>query len=370
MKSNQIFKIPFIKEIVDMNRKILLLFILLSFCLLVLSGCESDAAEKKLVFQGIIEADEVDINAKIPGRIISLEVEEGTYINKNDVIAIVDSKDLQAKREGLVAQSNAALSGIEAAKAQYQAAVGQVDAANAILNKAKNGARSEEIAKAQANYDIMKKSYDRISSLYENGAVALSQLDEIETKLNVAEQDLKMTKQGARSEDIEAAKGQVAAAKGQAAASQSNISASEEKYAQAVAGISELDTYITDSSIRSPISGYVTSLNSASGEMVSTGMNLATITDIENMYLHLNIDETKLSLFKENNAVKIKTLAYPDEDFSGKIIQVNKKADFAIKKASNENGEFDLVSFFVKIKVENPKNLLRPGMTGFVDLDK
>ncbi len=351
-----------------MNKKSLLLFTMLIFTMLTFSGCQSAAAEENNNFQGMIEADEVDINAKIPGRIISLEVQEGDYINKNDVVAIVDAKDLQAKREGLVAQSNAALAGIEAAKAQYQAALGQVEAANAVLNKAKNGARNEEIAKAQANYDIMKKSYDRISSLYESGAVALSQLDEIETKLTIADQDLKMAKLGARPEDIDAAKGQVAAAKGQAAAAQSNISASEEKYAQSVAGISEVDTYITDSSIRSPLSGYVTSLNSASGEMISTGMNIATITNTNNISLHLNIDETKLSSFKENNEVKIKTLAYPEEEFTGKIVQINKKPDFAIKKVSNENGEFDLISYSVKVKVENPKDLFRPGMTAFVDL--
>ncbi|GAU79252.1 HlyD family secretion protein [Fusibacter sp. 3D3] len=349
-----------------MKRKHILLSLLLSMILIASTGCQQELAVNKTVFQGTIEANNVDINSKIAGRLASLVIEEGQYIEEQAVVSTIDARDLQAKRDGLVAVSKAAQAGIEAAKAQAEAAEGQLAAAQATLNKAQNGARVEEVAKAQANYDIMKKSYDRVKTLFDNEAVPQATLDEMETKLNVASQDLKMANEGARSEDIEAAKGQVAAYQGQVAAAKMNIAASEEKYAQALAGIAEVDTYITDASIKSPLAGYVTSLNASSGEMVSTGMNIATITDLTDTWIALDVDETELSKFKENQEVVITTLSYKDQEFKGTIVQINKKADFAVKKASNENGDFDLVSYAVKVKIENPDELFRPGMTAFV----
>lgn len=354
-----------------LTRKLLIFFIISSLLLSsMLTGCTTSSAENLNLLQGNLEAEDVDINTKIPGKILTIEVEEGQYIEKDDVIATIDAKDLAAKREGLVAQANAALAAVDIAKAQQQAAEGQLEAAKALLSKAQNGARSEDIQKAQANYDIMKKSYDRILALYEEGAVALAQLDEIETKLKVAEQDLSIAKSGARAEDIEAAKGQVAAAQGQVAAAQGSVIAANEKYTQAAAGITEVDTYITDAAIRSPLSGYVTSLNCSAGEMLSTGMNLATITNLDKITLTVNADETLLPKFKENQAVKVSVLSYKDEEFNGKIVQINKKPDFAIKKASNENGDFDLITYGIKIEIENKDQKLRPGMTAFINIEE
>lgn len=355
-----------------MNKKKKSMLMLGMSALLVFTGCAQGEKPQtdKNTFQGTIEAEDIDINAKVPGRISEVKIEEGAEIKEGDPIIIVDAKDLLAKREGLVAQAKAAEAGVKAAEAQLAAAQGQLTAAQATLQKAKNGARSQEIAKAQANYDIMKKSYDRIKALYDEGAVSQAQLDEIETKMNVAAQDLNMAKEGARKEDVNAAEGQVQAVSGSVAAAQSNVAASREKYQQALAGVQEVDTYITDATVKSPLAGMVTMLNSSKGELVSTGMSIATITDLNNIWVEIEVEETQLSKFKEGQEVKVKVPAYKDEVFNGKITRINRKPDFAVKKASNENGDFDLVSYGVKIKLDNSKKLLRPGMTAFVELLK
>ncbi len=320
---------------------------------MVLSGCTTSAAEKTY-FQGVIESEDVDINAKIPGRILEVVVEEGDVIEENQVIAVVDAKDLVAKREGIVALSNAAAAGVEASKAQ-------LDAAKALQAKANAGARSQDIAKAQAGYDIYEKNYNRLKELYETGAVSLAQVEEVETKLIVAKETLNMAKEGARTEDIQAATAQVAAAT-------SAVVAAEEKYAQALSGIKEIDTFLSDTTIRSPLTGIVTLVNTSAGEMVSTGMNISTITNLDDTWVNINVDEKRIASFTEGQEVKITTLAYGDEAFTGTVSRINKNADFAVKKASNENGEFDLVTYGVKIKLENPDHKFRPGMTAFVTL--
>ncbi|BEP30293.1 HlyD family secretion protein [Helicovermis profundi] len=358
-----------------MNKKMVTMVSVVVIALVMLVGFSSVNNSKTTLndenlFQGYIEANDVDINTKVPGRISQIKVSEGEIVKKGDPIAVIDAKDIMAKKEGLVALSKAAENGVEAAKAQYQAANGQLDAAEAVLRKAKNGARGETVSKAKAAYDYLKTTYDRLSAVYKKGGVSKSKVDEIETKMNVAYEDYKMAKDGARNEDIIAASGQVTAARAMVAAASSNIAASEDKYAQALAGIKEVETYLTDAAIVSPLSGTVTLLNSSEGEMASTGMNIATITDLKDMWVDIEIDETYLSKFKVGDEVKIKTLAYKDKKIVGKVVRINKKADYAVKKASNENGEFDLVSYGVKIKINNDEELFRPGMTAIVDISK
>lgn len=334
-----------------MNKKLLSVIAGATAVLMLCTGCTTSAAEKPYI-QGVIESEDVDINAKIPGRVLEVAIDEGFVIEEGALIASIDAKDIVAKREGVVAQSKAAEAAVEAAKAQ-------LEAANAVLDKAKHGARSQDIAKAQASYDIYKKNYDRVKQLYDHGAVSLAKLEEVETAMIVAKETLGMAKEGARVEDIEAASATVAAAT-------SAVVAAEEQYAQALAGIKEVDTYLDDASIESPLSGIVTLLNTSEGEMVSTGMNIATITNLDNTWVNINVDETKISKFTEGQKVKVTTLAYEGEEFEGTITRINQNADFAVKKASNENGDFDLVTYGVKVQLDNPDHLFRPGMTAFV----
>lgn len=339
-----------------MNRNGIKILALGLSCVLALSGCAAGAenGSDKTEFQGTLEARSVDINTKVPGKIAQVLVEEGQTVKAGDPIAIIDAKDLAAKKDGLNAQTQAAQAGVQAAEAQLKAA-------EAVLDKAKNGLRTNEVTKAQANYDITKKSYDRISSLFEAGAASQAQLDDVETKLNIAKQDLDMAKEGTRKEDIAAAQAQVAAAS-------SNVVAAQEKYQQSMAGVQEVDTYITDASIKAPIDGIVTMINTDQGEIVSTGMSLATITDLSDVWVELEVDELQLSKFKEGQSVKVKVAAYKDQLFEGKVMRLNPNPDYAVKKASNENGEFDLVSYGIKVKILKSDKVLRPGMTSFVEL--
>ncbi len=340
--------------------------------LLIFSGCAAGAQDgsAKTEFQGTIEARSVDINAKIPGKISEMIAEEGQTLKAGDPIAVIDAKDITAKKDGLSAQAQAAAAGVSAAEAQLKAAQGQLQVAEATLQKAKNGARSQEINKAQANYDILKKGYDRVLSLFNAGAASQAQLDEVETKLDIARQDLDMAKEGARKEDINAAQAQVAAANGSVAAASSNVVVAQEKYQQSMAGVQEVDTYLTDALINAPIGGIVTMINTDQGELVSTGMSLATLTDLTDVWVELEVDELQLPKFSEGQAVKVRVPAYGDQVFAGKVMRLNPNPDYAVKKASNENGEFDLVSYGIKVRITQSDKVLRPGMTAFVDLQQ
>ena len=117
---------------------------------------------KPLVIQGEAEASEYRVSGKVPGRIEEFYVKEGQMVHKGDTIAFIDSPEVRAK----LIQANAAKS-----------------AATAQSNKARNGARSEQIQgayqlwqQAVVQEDVMKKSLDRVERLYQQKVIAAQKM--------------------------------------------------------------------------------------------------------------------------------------------------------------------------------------------------
>ncbi len=126
------------------------------FVLIFIIGLYVYHPEKELI-QGEAVASEVRISGKIPGRIQSFLVEEGSLVKMGDTLVAISSPELTAKIE----QANAA-----------------EDAANAQNMKAIKGARSEQITgayemwqKANIGVDIAKKSFDRVQKLFDKGII-------------------------------------------------------------------------------------------------------------------------------------------------------------------------------------------------------
>jgi len=346
------------------NRKLVFLTLFMAAEALALTGCGPGSQTAVSVFdekegivsQGVIEAQEVSINSKIPGKVAKLYIEEGKEVKAGDLLVEISSDEIKAKED----QAKAL---VEAAQASYDAAKGQVEAASSVLEKARNGARKQEIAQAQAAYDLWLKTYDRVQKLYEKGAVSAQKCDEVKTQLDVAAQILSMAQEGARSEDISAAQATVVSAQGMEQAARAKLQ-------QAQGGLEEVRAYLKDTKITSPINGTITELNTDEGELVSTGMSIATVTDMNDMWVEVNVKETDISKISLGQEVKVKIPSYSGEIFSGKVVRINQKPDFAVKRATNDNGSFDIQAFGVKIKLDNNKKVLRPGMTAFVQFVK
>lgn len=344
-----------------MKRQKLFSLILILGLLSFLSGCTIAKGQERpslfdesqgIIAQGVIEAKEVSINSKIPGKIVKLHMEEGQEVKAGALLVEVSSDELRAKE----AQAKAL---IEAAKASMDAAQGQVDAANSQLEKAQNGAREQELAQAQAYCDLMEKTYERVENLFEKGAVSAQKRDEVATQLEVARQQLSLAQEGARVEDKSGAQALVVQA-------MSMKEAAKGKLEQAQGGLQEVQAYLKDTKITAPIDGTVTLVNADEGELVSSGMSIAAITDLNSTWVEVKVKETDLSKISIDQQVDVKLLGYPDELFTGKVVRINGKPDFATKRSTNDNGDFDILSYGVKIQLENQNKTFRPGMTAFV----
>jgi HlyD family secretion protein len=297
-------------------------------------------ASNPMEISGNIEAKEVDLNVKIPGRVVQVLVEEGDEVCQGQTIAVMEADNIEAKA---------------------QLARAAMDAATAQYIKAKNGARPQQLEQArnmmiqaESAYKLAQSTYKRLELLYKEGVLAEQKLDMARTELevartryNAAKEQFDLVKEGAQKEDIESAAALVR---------------------QAQAGYNEVMTYIRDATVKAPIAGVVTMKSVEPGELVSTGMPIATISDLTDVWLEIKVRETSLHRFRIGETVPVHVMGVPDRVYQGKVVFIGAKPSFATERATQEKGERDMVAFGVKIKLPNSDLKLRPGMTATVTL--
>ena len=307
-----------------------------------------------LIVQSSVEMNETNINTLTGGKVAKICVPEGDHVVAGDVIAVMDSETLLAKKQ----QAQAT---IQAAQGQAEAAQGQTKAAQATYQKALDGATDEELAQAKAAYDLAEATYNRMQVMLETEAISQSDFDQVATQYEVAKQRYVAAQKGASPNDIAAAKAAVEASQGQTEAAYGQIEIAR-------GALAEVQSYLDNASITAPVDGTVTAVNVSDGELVSTGLPIAVITSSEDPWITCNVMEDQLGKVALHQKVTVTFPAYPEQTFTGTVTQINKSADFAVKRATNANGSFDVVAFSVKVTLDSVADTsLYAGMTAFVD---
>ena len=296
--------------------------------------------DKPVVLQGEIEAKQLNIASKIPGRVQEVAVKKGQKVRKGDFVFSIDSPEINAK----MANATAARS---AAQAQSQ--------------KAQNGAQAEDIAaaysvyvKAEAAAQFAEKTFARVENLFKEGVVPEQQRDEAETKMKAARESAngakavwQKAKKGARYEDKAAAEAMVH---------------------RADAAIAEVQAYLNEASINAIADGEVSGINVEEGELVSTGFPVVTLIDLDNTWLTLFIREDYLNHFKMGNIFTATIPGLDHQEFDFKVSYVSPTGDYARWNATKTSGEFDLKSFEIEARPVIKIDGLRPGMSAIVTL--
>ncbi len=137
----------------------------------------------------------------------------------------------------------------------------------------------------------------------------------------------------------------------------------EANVSQSQASLKEIMDQISKTSIRSPMDGVVTKLNVELGERVfgagfSMGSDIMTISDLRNIEAVVDVDENDVVLVSIGDTAKIKIDAFKDQEFLGIVSEIGNSANTTGLGTQNE-----VVNFEVKIKLIDPKEALRPGMS-------
>lgn len=314
--------------------------LLLFVCVALLAGCGSNTTSPEV--WGRAEAKEVDINSKIPGRVVNLLVKEGDKVSKGQVLAKIDNRDI-------VAQANQARANIKALDAQTTQAVTVTLLQDQTAKAAVHTAQAQ-LEKAQSDLALAESDYNRFRELVSSGAISKQLFDAYRTKYQVAQ-----------AAHTQAQAGVATAEAGllQTAVNTANEEAMRSKVAQAQATLQQVEVSLDETEIRAPFDGIITAKYVEEGAMVSQGMPLVAIQDPIDNWVNLKVKETELSRYSIQQPVKIQ-----GRDsrlvLNGTIIDISKKAEFATYRATNERSDNDIITFNVKIQVNSDK--IRPGM--------
>ena len=320
------------------NNNMLLAFIALgtATALIALVGWFVLKPEKEII-QGQVEATEVRVSGKVPGRILELRVKEGDTVRKGDTLVILDSPEVTAKLEQALAAQAAAQA--QNAKAMKGSREEQIASAYALWQKAKAGA------------EIAEKSYQRMQNLFDKGVVSAQKRDEAEANhqaMKATEQaafsQYNMAKNGAEREDKAAAEAMVNRAKG---------------------AVSEVESYISETYLLSPIDGQISEIFPKVGELVGTGAPIMNVVDKKDAWVVFNVRE---DLLKEMTIGKNLSVYIPalDKKIPLTIYYMKDMGTYASWKATKPTGQYDLKTFEVKARPDAYEEGLYPGMSAVV----
>ena len=318
---------------------------LLCLTALLSPACRDKTATGNPRVSGQIEATEVQVAPEVGGRVLDIPVAEGTRAKKGDLMARLDTRDIdlvlqraQADREAADAQLRLLRAGsrpedIRQAEAQAMAA-------------------ASDAAAAQTDLASAEKDLQRFEQLLHNNSGSQKQRDDAATRRDVARERVASAqaradaaregvarlKVGARREEIDAARARVAAVDAQIAA---------------------LDKNRTDAAVLAPIDGIVTARLLDPGEMAAPRAPIVVLTDLDHAWAEVFVDEPQVPRLKLGQPATVFTDA--GDRVPGTISFISSKAEFTPRNVQTAADRSKLV-YRVKIAVDNRQGVLKQGM--------
>jgi RND family efflux transporter MFP subunit len=133
-------------------------------------------------------------------------------------------------------------------------------------------------------------------------------------------------------------------------------------YAAAEAAVDYDRVKLSEAQILSPLDGTVVYQGFAPGEMVSPGQTVLTVVDTRHLYARVDVDETRIGGVALGAPAIVTTIGEPPRELAGRVSEIGRYADFATQRDVTR-GRQDIRTFRVKVEVNDPSGVLKPGMT-------
>jgi len=281
---------------------------------------------------GRIEATEMNVSTKLAGRLVSVLAAEGDDVTAGQVLAVMDTKNLQAdlrEAEAAIVQARQNLAGAEAGVAQRG---NEIAAANAL------------IAQRESALDYAAKELHRSRELLAGGYIADQKVDQDENSLKSAEAQLL------------AATAQLQAAQAAEAAARAGVREAQAAIDAAQARAETIQASIQDSTLASPIDGRVLYRLAEPGEVLGVGGNVLTLLDLSDVYMTIFLPTELAGKVAIGAEARIVLDVLPDLSIPAQVTFVSPQAQFT-PKAVETRTEREKLMFRIKVRI--PRDLLR-----------
>ena len=297
-------------------------------------------SRQPLVLQGQIEATEIRISGKLPGRVDSFLVQEGDWVKAGDTLVVINSPTIEAKYRQVNALE-------QVAKEQNK----KIDA----------GTRRQIVAtarqlwnKTQSDLTLAKTTYQRILTLYKDSMVTSQRKDEVEALYKDAQaaeraayEQYQMAVDGAQSEDCAAARSLVDAAR---------------------STVDEVSSLLVDSRLTAPETGQIATIFPKRGELVAPGTPIMSLVVMGDAHVVLNIREDLMPRFKMGETFKADVPAIGKKEIEFRIYYISPLGSFATWKSTRQTGSYDMQTFEIHARPTQAVEDLRPGMSVLLTL--
>jgi multidrug resistance efflux pump len=271
---------------------------------------------------GTIEADDARLASRYGGRVEKIFAEEGAMLTNAQPVAELSAPELAARRGAIAAQLAELVKGprdeeIEAAKKSWEALTVELQ------NARTDAKRKQDLFAINATSDTERDAaVTKARSLESQAAATKARYDELAA--------------GTRPEQIERLRAQ----------------------------LRELDTQIAELRVTAPAACSLETLHVKLGDVVPPGGPVATIVYPNNLWLRVYVAETSLANVSVGQTVSLRIDGFPNENFTGEIEQINRRAEFTPRNVQTVDERVKQV-FGVKIRLKISARL-RPGMSADV----
>jgi HlyD family secretion protein len=278
--------------------------------------------EEKILRTGDIAPQfQVTIYSKVQGWVEKINVREGDRVKAGEVLATLDAREAAAA----VAQ----------AKANLEASAARLKQVRATAEEAVQS----QIQQAKANLELAEADQKRSQELHQKNFISRQQLDEAQTKYNVAKANYDLAMNSIRQKTWE-----------------NDIALAEAQVNQAKATLDLNKAQLANLIILSPMNGGITKRFVDPGTMVKDTTPILTLMDFSEMKMVVNVIEREFIHLQKGQAVKITVTAFPDRVFAGRIEIITPALELQSRTAE------------IQISIPNPGLVLKPGMFGRAEI--
>ena len=243
--------------------------------------------------------EKADVAAKISAQIKTMALLKNKVVHAGEVIAVLESRDLQTQRAEAIAALN------EARANERSLITGTIPKTNAEDQKA--------LLDARAKVNNARATYERRRTLFEKGGISKKELEASQLELTTAEDELRLQEQtiALRTHSLNPNDRALAAA----------------RTAQAQQRVATLDAQLSYATIRSPITGVVIDQFQYEGEFASAGGKLVTIADTSTVIVKAPFSDTAVAELKTGDTVTVVPTDSSAEEMHGQITLLSRSSD-------------------------------------------
>jgi HlyD family secretion protein len=276
---------------------------------------------------GRIEATEIDVATKLPGRVEEIHVEEGDLVKAGQPLARMQVRSLEAQRDEAIAHRQQALQAVAGAEAQVA------------LRESDRAAMVALVAQREAELDAARRRLTRSEVMVEGGSSTPQQLDDDRARVRSIEAALEASRA-----QVEAARAAIAAARTQVTGARSGVRA-------ASATIARIDAELADCELRAPRDGRVQYRVAEPGEVIGAGGKVLNLVDLTDVHMTFFLPEAAAGRVAIGSEVRIVLDAAPALVIPARISFVASTAQFTPKTVETAS-ERQKLMFRVKAHID------------------